>query len=197
MKQNSLLKIFKYSGLVLSVLYLFFYTDRIDIELIYYWQQTIALTFGEYLSYPGGVSDYLAVKLSELYTYSIGGFFGLAILVLAVYFSLGRILKQYDEHVLYSSILLAALIPIYLILAYYFLPVSLLVSLVMGLLIGAGASFYKPENIVVYILYFGFFGIISYLLAGPVGFYILVQVCVIDILLSRKLVKLAYVLPSL
>ncbi len=191
------MKIFKYSGLVLSVLYLFFYTDRINLELIYYWQQTIALTFGEYLSYPGGVSDFLAVKLSELYTYSIGGIFGAAILVLAVYFSLGRILKQYDKQVLYSSLLLAALIPIYLILAYYFLPLGLLVSLVLGLLIGAGASFYKPKNIVIYILYFGFYGIISYLIAGPVGLYVLIQVCIIDIVLSRKLVNLAYVLPLL
>ncbi|MDX2414516.1 MAG: DUF6057 family protein, partial [Bacteroidales bacterium] len=80
---------------------------------------------------------------------------------------------------------------------YYYLPVGLLVTLVMGLLIGAGASFYKPENIVIYLLYCGFFGIISYLIAGPVGLYILVQVCIIDILGSRKLVKLAYVLPLL
>ncbi len=197
MKQNSLLKIFKYSGLVLSVLYLFFYIDRIEIELIYYWQQTIGLTLGEYLSYPGGVSEFLAVKLLELYTYSIGGNIGVAILVLAVYFSLGQIMRQYNKHVLYSSLLLAALIPIYLILAYYYLPLGLLVSLVMGLLIGAGASFYKPKNIVLYLLYFGFYGIISYLIAGPVGLYILAQVCIIDIVLSRKLVKLACVLPVL
>lgn len=182
---------------MLSIVYLYFYTEQIDTGLTYYWQQTVAMSFGEYLSYPGGIADYLGIKLIELFTFSLGGFVGTAILVLLAYFTFARIFKQYAKKILYPALILAALIPIFLLFGHYRMPAGLLLSLHIGLAIAFVTSFYKPESTVVYLLYIGFTAIVAYMLAGPVGLYVIAQVWIIDIVVSRKFIKFIYALPFL
>ncbi len=197
MKRATFPSIAGYSGLILILVYLFFFLREVDISLIYYWQQTIPISFGESIQSPGGFSGLLGELFLELLTRPFLGSISVALLVLAVFFSLRVIFRQAKNLPAYYTFLLAALIPFILLFAQYRLPAGLTMSLAMGLLLSAIHSLYSPRKLLALIAYNVVSGIIIYHFAGVAGLSVLFQVIVIQLVLSKKYRELVSVLPLL
>lgn len=197
MKQVSYTKIIGYAGLILFLGFVNFYLIRVDVSLIYYWQQTVALSFGEYLQYPGGISDLAAIHFNELsfHTFWSNGVF--MALLGAIYFALHRIFRQYLSMPFHSTLLLAALSLVMLLMAHYRFPTGLLFSLLFGLFIATGYTIYRPKNIIARIAYIFLLGLLTYLVAGSAGLLVLLQICIIKILFSGKYSELLFAIPLL
>lgn len=197
MKQASAIKITGYTGLIITLSYMFYFLSEVDISLIYYWQQTIPLSFGEAMQYPGDISGLLGERFLELLTRPLPGSMGVILLVAIVFFSLHIIFRQIKGSPLFFTFLLAALIPFILLFAHYRLPVGLIMSAATGLLLGAIHSLYSPRNLVVRSVYSFITGIVVFLVSGAAGLLVLLQVMIIQIVLSKEYLALITTLPLL
>ena len=197
MKQTSAIRITGYTGLILTLSYLFWFLQTVDISLIYYWQQTVPIPFSESLNYPGALSDLLGERWLELLALPFMGSVSVALLVVFVFISLYIIFRRIKVNPFYFTLLLAALIPFILLFAYYRLPAGLIMSLNAGFLLAAIHKIYSPRNLLARSVYIFISGIIVYLVAGTVGLLVLLQVIIIQVVLSKKYLELISVLPML
>ncbi|HDS06585.1 MAG TPA: hypothetical protein ENO05_03065, partial [Bacteroides sp.] len=53
------IRIAAYTGFFLILVYLLWYLRQVDLSLVYYWQQSVPLPFGDSLAVPGGVAAFL------------------------------------------------------------------------------------------------------------------------------------------
>ena len=111
MKQTFPIRIAGVFGFILTLTCLFFFLKRVDVSLIYYWQQSIPLPIGESLRYPGGISDHLGDWFIEFMTLPFGGSIAVALLVSIVFFSLQLLFRRAKSNLLFHPLVLAALIP--------------------------------------------------------------------------------------
>ncbi len=197
MKQTTAIRISGYTGFILTLAYLFWFLRTVDLSLIYYWQQTIPLSFADYLPVPGGVSDFLGERFLEFLTRPLPGILGVALLVAIVFFSLHLLFRRVKESPLFFILLLAALIPFIMLFAHYRLPAGLVMSLATGLLLAALHSLYAPRKLVAGSLYNFITAIVVYLVAGAAGLYILLQAVIIKAVLSKRYLELVTALPLL
>lgn len=197
MRPTSAIRITGYAGFILILAYLFWFLRRVDISLIYYWQQSVPLSFAESLQTPGGICGLFGDRFLELLTRTFTGSMGVAMLVTIVFFSLHVIFRRMKGNSLYFTLLLAALIPFILLFAHYRLPVSLIMSVTAGLVLAAIHGLYSPRNPVAGSLYNLIAGMVVYIIAGPAGLLILLQVIIIRVVLSGSYLQLLSVLPLL
>ena len=195
--QKSPIRIIGYTGFILTLSYLFYFLREVDISLIYYWQQTIPLSIGESLQTPGGISGLLGDRFLEFMTQPFQGSMGVVLLVVIVFFSLQVIFRRIKGNPTYYPFLLAALIPFILLFAHYRLPAGLILSVTTGLLLAAIHSLYSPRNLVARSIYNFITGIVVYLVAGTAGLLVLLQVIIIQIILSKKYLNLVSIVPLL
>jgi hypothetical protein len=195
MTQTTAIKITGYAGFLLTLAFLFYFLSRVDISLIYYWQQAIPLAFGEALQYPGDISRLLGERYLELLTQPILGGVATALLVLIVFFSLHIIFRKNKGNPLYFTLLLATLIPYILLFAHYRLPAGLIMMVTTGFLLAAIQSLYSPLNLASRSVYNFITGMVVYLVAGEAGLLVLLQVLIIQIVLSKKYPGLISTLP--
>jgi hypothetical protein len=197
MKQATPTRIAGVSGFILILTYLFFFLKRVDVSLIYYWQQSISLSFGESMKYPGGISDHLGDWFIEFLTRPFTGYLAVAVMVTIVFISLLVIFRRANDNPLYLPLVLAALVPFILLFAYYRLPVGLTMGIATGLFIGAVQSLYSPRNLVIRSIYHFITGIVIYLVAGAAGFAVLLQAILVQTVLEKRTLALVSVLPLL
>ena len=186
MKHISVIKITGYTGFFLTLAYLFFFLRQLDLSLTYYWQQTIPLSFGEALQYPGDISELLGERFLELLTRPFTGFIAVVLLVSVIFFSLYIPFRRSSSSPVFYPLLLVALAPYILLLVHYRLPVGLVISVPAGILLGGLQSLYSPANRVARFIYWFIAGIIVYLIAGTPGLLVLIQVIIIQVFLSGK-----------
>lgn len=197
MKKVSPVNFAAFIGITLVVIFLFYYLKKVDISLIYSWQQSIPLSFGESLLIPGGLSTLLADLILEFTTIPVLGSIIISLLMIVVFFSLKRIFRRNFSNPLMPAFLIAALIPFVISLAHYRLPFDLFTSLFMGLFLGMLYSYCTPGKFWMKLLCSFITAIIVFMLAGIIGLLILLQVMVLQVLLSRKYRALISVLPVL
>lgn len=184
-------------GITMVVLYLFIYLKKVDISLIYSWQQSIPLSFEESLKIPGGLSSLLADLILESTTIPVLGSIFVALLLLGVFFSLKHIFRNDILQPFLPALLIAALIPFVLSLAHYRFPFELFTSLVMGLIIGMLYDYCKPGKLWQKLLCSFISAIILYMIAGVIGLIVLLQVMVIQALSSKRYADLFSILSVL
>jgi hypothetical protein len=197
MMQKFPTRIIGYTGFILTLSYLFYFLREVDMSLIYYWQQTIPTFLAEYMQSPGGLSDFLGDRFLEYMTQPFQGSMGVALLVAIVFFSLQVIFRQFKGNPIYFVFLLAALIPFILLFAHYTLPAGLILSVTTGFLLAVVHSLYSPRNLVARSVYNFITGLVVYLVAGAAGLLVLLQVIIVQIILSKKYMKLVSILPLL
>ncbi len=190
-------KVIAYTGLLIWVAWLIFYLRQVDISLIYYWQQTVPLILVESLEYPGAFSKLLATRFNEWLTMPFWGTMAIITVFSLTYLLLRRIFKRYGENPLFQPLLLASIIPFVLMLASYRLPMELSFALFTGLMIAGLFTLYSPGKLYLRMVYIFTTGIFTYLLAGPVGLMVFLQVCIIQSMQHRKYTQLIAALPLL
>ena len=197
MKKTSAIKIAGYAGFILTLFFLIYFLRKVDISLTYYWQQSIPLSFSEALQYPGDISGIMGDRFLELLTRPFLGIMGVTLLVVIVFFMLYIIFRRFRGSLVFFPLLLAALIPYIMLFAHYRLPAGLIMCVTTGLLLAAIHSLYSPVSLAVRTGYSFITGIIVYLVAGSAGLLVLVQVMIIQTVLSKKYLGLAAILPVL
>jgi hypothetical protein len=197
MKHHSAIKIAGYSGFILILVYLFWFLRKVDLSLIYFWQQTIPLSFVDYLHTPGGISGFLGDSFLEILTKPLPGSIASALLVAVVFFSLHVIFRRVKESPLFFILLLAALVPFMMLFAHYRLPAGLIMSLVTGFLLAAIHSLWSPRNLAAGSAYNFISAIVVYMVAGAAGLCVLLQTVVIRAVQSKRYVELITVIPLL
>ncbi len=197
MKQTFPIRIAGVFGFILTLTCLFFFLKRVDVSLIYYWQQSIPLPIGESLRYPGGISDHLGDWFIEFMTLPFGGSIAVALLVSIVFFSLQLLFRRAKSNLLFHPLVLAALIPFIMLFAYYRLPAGLTMGIATGIFVGAVQSLYSPGNLVVRTLYHFLTGIVVYMVTGAAGLAVLFQAILVQTLLEQRTRALVSALPLL
>ncbi|MFH0757592.1 MAG: DUF6057 family protein [Bacteroidota bacterium] len=197
MKRERFTRIAGYSGFFLMLIYLFYYLKEVDGSLIYYWQQTIPLSFRDSMQFPGGLSGLLGDWFLESLTQNFRGSMGVALLVLTVFLSLQLIFRQMKKNPAYFIFMLAALIPFILLFAHYTLPAGLILSITTGFLFSAIQGFYSPRKLVFRAGYNFAGGAFIYLCAGVAGLLVLLQAIIVRYVLSKKYRELLSALPLL
>ncbi len=197
MNKERFIKIAGYSGLFLILSYLFYYLKEVDSSLIYYWQQTIPLSFKDSIQFPGGLSELLGDLFLESLTQHFRGSMGAALLVFTVFLSLQLIFRQMKENPVYFTFLLAALVPFILLFAHYTFPAGLILSITTGFLFSAVQGLYSPGKLVFRAGYNFASGAVIYFCAGVAGLLVLFQAIIIQCVLSRKYRELLSALPLL
>lgn len=174
------------TGLLLFLVCLVYFLEQVDTSLIYFWQQTIALPFPEYVRYPGGISDLIAIYFIELLSSPGGGVVAILILTGILFFSLDLVFRKFQKEPFYYVILIAGLIPYVILFSCYRLPAGKIISLSVALIISALITRYEPGNrIMAAVLHF-ISGILVYMVAGSGGLIILVVVLIIMNLISAN-----------
>lgn len=186
-----------YAGLLVWVAWLIFYLKQVDISLIYYWQQTVPPILVESMEYPGGMARLLATWFNEGLTLPFWGSAAVFTMLSFTYLLLRRIFIPYGKITLFHPLLLAALIPFVLMLASYRLPMELSFCLFTGLMLTGLFTLYTPGNLYLKLVCIFTTGIITYLLAGPVGLIVCIQVCIIQSMQRRTYAHLMAALPLL
>ena len=189
MKNAPLIRIAGYSGFILVLIYLFYFLKKVDVSLIYYWQQSVPLSFGESIRFPGGLSDLLGDWFLELLTFPFWGSVAVALLVLTVFLSLHVIFRQEKTNPAYFALMLAALIPFILLFTHYRFPAGLILSFVTGLLLAAIQSLYAPRKLLSRSILSFITGMIVYLVSGVAGLIVLFLVILIQSKKSRDLIS--------
>jgi len=197
MKKISPINILGISGFILTLVYLFYFLKKVDISLIYYWQQSVPLSVGESLKVPGGISDLLADRILEIISLPTWGSLAMAFLVVIVFISLKVIFRNVRNNPLFYALLIAALIPFIILFAYLRLPFELVISLTAGLVLAMLHSLYEPRNILVKFLFNFCFGIVVFMIAGVPGLLVLFQVIIVQYIFSKSYVELISALPLL
>ncbi|TFG38127.1 MAG: hypothetical protein E4H44_04325, partial [Candidatus Aminicenantes bacterium] len=190
-------KVIGYAGLTLSVAYLFFYFKRVDLSLIYYWQQTAPLSFAEYIRVPGGFSNLLAIRFNEWLTLPFWGTVAVIVVLAVNYLLLRWLFNHYRERPFYHPLLLASMVPFVLTLASYRLPMGLTFGLVTGLAVAGIHTWVTPGNPVMKLVCTFITGIITYLLAGPVGLFVFLQIALYKIIRKGEYTGLIAAVPLL
>ncbi len=186
-----------YTGLILILAYLFYYLRKVNISLTYYWQQTIPVSFTDALKTPGGISELVADLILEYTSHPLLGSAMMAILLVIVFISLKTIFRRYSSNLFFYALILAALIPLFLMFNHYRLPFGLVTGLVAGLLLGMFHSYFLSRNLLAGALFNFFAGILVYMIAGVPGLLVLLQVIMIQLLISKRYVALVTILPLL
>ncbi len=197
MKKVSSISVAGYSGFTLVLVYLFYYLKKVDISLIYNWQQTIPLSFAESLKFPGGISTLLADLILEFTTQAIYGKVMFALLLVVVFFSLKTIFRRDRDNPLFFALLFASLIPFILLFSHYRLPFELVTSITTALFLGMSYSYYRPRNLGLRTLSNFFAGIVVFIVSGVPGLVVLLQLFLIQALYSKRYLDLISVLPVL
>ncbi len=197
MKKISPISLAGFSGLALTLVYLFYYLKKVDISLTYFWQQSIPLSFGESLKIPGGISGLLADLIMEFFTQPFWGSLMVALLLLLVFISLKLIFRKVENNPLLYALLIAALIPFLLLFPHCRFPFELLVSITLGLLITMLHSYYSPRNLAAKSLFNFIAATLVYIVAGVPGLLVLLQGIIIQVIYSKRYVELVSVLPLL
>jgi len=195
MKRASSKSIAGFSGLVLVLVFIYYYLRQVEVSLIYYWQQTVPLPLSQSLSHPGGMSELLADRFVEILSLPFQGFLLVAFLVLLVFFSLRGIFRSVSGNPLFYPFLLAALVPFIFLFAHMRLPFELVTSLAVGLALAMAQSYYLPRNLILKVLYNFFTGLLIFMIAGVPGLLVFIQVLLITYVLTKKYVDLLSVLP--
>ena len=195
MKNLSLFRITHYTGIILFFSFLFYFLYRIDTSLVYYWQQSIPYCFIEHLLYPGGISELLSMRFTELLANSFLGIAAGLGLYLLILISYNAVFKNERSRFDLSYLFMAGLIPCALLFAYYDFPVRLLVNFVIGLILALFHTQFIPEKPVNRILFQLLSGALIYLLTGTTGLLILIQLLIIQIILSKKYHQWPWILP--
>jgi len=194
MKKVSPINIAGISGFFIILVYLFYFLKRVDVSLIYYWQQAIPPSFGEVILSPGGLSGLLAARFLEFLTLPFWGSMAVALLVLSAGLSLQVIFRQNKINPAYHPLIMAALFPFILLFAQYRLPAGLVMSIVTALLLAAIQSLYSPRSLLSGSIFNFFIGILVYFVSGIAGLIILFQGIIIN---TKKVKELVMVLPLL
>jgi len=194
MKKTSLIKIVAYSGFLLILLYLFYFLGKVDPSLMYYWQQSIPLSFGESIQAPGGLSNLLGDLLLESLTKPVGGSIAITLILCVILLSYRVIFRQQKNLFTGFALILAALIPVILLFAHYQFPAGLIASAVSGLILSAVHSLHTPGKFLLRSVYNFIIAIGVYLVSGVAGLLIFFQVIII---LSAKFKDVTAALPLL
>lgn len=197
MKKVSTINFAAFSGILLLMLYLFYYLKKVDLSLIYSLQQSIPLSFQESLKIPGGFSAMLADRVLEMASLALPGRTIVILLFLVAIFSLANILRKGFTHVLMPALLIVALIPFVLSLADYGLPFELFTSLVTGLFLAMLFGYCKPHKLWLKLLFAIIAAIFMFMLTGVIGLLVLLQLMIIRALSSRSYGELLSLLPVL
>lgn len=197
MKKVSPINLAAYSGLTLVLVYLFYYLKKVDVSLIYNWQQTIPLSFNESLRFPGGLSSLLADLILEFTTQAFYGSLMIALLLVVVFFALKIIFRTDHNNPLFFALLFASLIPFILLFSHYRLPFELITSIAIALFLGMCYSYYRPGKLGFRILGNFLAGIVVFIVSGVPGLVVLLQLLFIQVLYSRRYLDLVSVLPIL
>ncbi|MBN2697492.1 MAG: hypothetical protein JXR52_01595 [Bacteroidales bacterium] len=192
-----MIKFTGYAGFILVLAYLFRFLGKVDISLIYYWQQSAPPSLMESLKIPGGICELAGARFVELLTRPFTGSIALALMVSILFFSLLVIFRQRKENPLYFTVMLAGLIPFIFMFPHYRLPAALIMSLTAGFLLSAIQSLYAFRNLIAGSLYNLLAGIVIYMVAGSAGLLVFVQVILIQKILTKRYPELLTILPVL
>ncbi|MBE9517706.1 MAG: hypothetical protein IMY68_04020, partial [Bacteroidetes bacterium] len=171
--------------------------NRVDVSLSYTWQQTISLSLYESLKIPGGLSALLANLMLEATSRPVFGSILFALLLAVVFFTLKTIFRKESGKPHFYPLLIASLIPFIISFAHYRLPFELLTSVAAGLLLGMLYSFCLPRNLWLRSLCSFIAAIVVFIVAGVPGLLVLLQVLIIQVLLSRRYKDLILLIPIL
>jgi len=152
-KENIRIRIFESIAILFFLAYLVYYIKQVDISLIYYWQQSIAISFGEALTFPGGFSEMLGDKIIESYINPVGGSISILLISVLYVVSLGIIFRKHISNHLFIPVLLGAFIPFALLFSFYRFPSGLIICLVTGLILTAVHSLYQPHTLLLRTVY--------------------------------------------
>ncbi len=197
MKKVSPIKLAAYSGFSLVLVYLFYYLNRVDVSLTYFWQQSIPISVSESLRIPGGLSALLADLMLEATIRPVFGSILFALLLTVVFFSLKTIFRKESGKPLFYPLLIASLIPFIFSFSQYRLPFELITSVAAGLLMGVLYSYCLPRKLGPGLLCSFLAAILVFVVAGIPGLTVLLQVLIIQALLSGRYKDLIFLIPIL
>jgi len=184
-----------YLGLLLTLIYLFFYLKKVDITLIYFWQQSVPLSFGDSFRIPGGVSKLLADLFLELLHEPVRGSLTIVLLAGILLFSFYQIFKEFRSHPFFYPLLAAALIPYVLQFTHYRLPAGLILSVSTGIVLGMLINLRSSTGLAVSLLINFLAAISIYWIAGVPGLLVFFQLIIIRALLSKRYAEALAIVP--
>ena len=195
MKKLSPFILAAYSGFIFVLVYLVYYLKKVDVSLIYTWQQTIPLSLGESLKIPGGLAGFLADVILEYTVRPVWGSVFMALLLTAVFFSLKILFKKESGKALFYPLLFAALIPFISLFAYYRMPFELLCSIALALFLGMVRKQINARKLAMRSLLNFISALVVYAIAGVPGLLVFLQAIIIQVVYSRSFKDLIYVIP--